>query len=162
MTVGGQCCGWCLLLRSAGHLQEAGHLEAALVRGLVELVEEEEEHDGVHADPPDEGARVVAVDEEELEGVHHDRDELEHLQAGQVLLPPEEALELRSHGGEQVVRVHDDVHEGVEQAEEGAVAAGRELDAEPHGHRHAAVVDDVQRGHLARLLAQNEEHLKGR
>lgn len=53
------------LPRPAGDLQEARHLELefALVGGLVELVEEEEEHDGVHADPPDKGARVVAVDE---------------------------------------------------------------------------------------------------
>lgn len=159
-SVGQVSVGGGLLLRAAGYLQEAGHLEATLVRGLVELVEEEQEHDGVHADPPDEGAWVVAVDEEQLEGVDHDGDELEHLQRGQVLLPPEEALELGSHGGEQVVRVHDDVHEGVEQAEEGAVAAGGELDAEPHRHRHAAVVDHVQGGHLAGLLSQNEEHLR--
>lgn len=46
-----------------------------------------------------------------------------HLQAGQVFLPPQEALVLRSHGGKQVVRVHDDVHERVQQPEERAVAA---------------------------------------
>lgn len=38
---------------------------------VVEVFEEEEEHDGVHADPPDEGAGVVAVDEQQLERVHH-------------------------------------------------------------------------------------------
>lgn len=114
----------------------------------------------MHADPPDEGFRVVAVDEEQLEGVHHDGDELDHLERGQVLLPPQVLLELRSHCGEQVVRVHDDVHEGVQQAEERAVAARSELHAEPDGHGHAAVVDDVQRGHLARLFPQHKEHLK--
>lgn len=149
-----------LLLVVGAHLQEAGHLEAALVGALVELVEQEEEHDGVHADPPDERARVVAVDEEQLEGVYHDGDKLQHLQAGQVLLPPEEPLELGAHGGKQVVRVHDNVHKGVEQAEKGAVAAGRELDAEPHGHGHATVVDDVQSGHLAGLLAEHKEYLE--
>lgn len=85
--------------------------------------------------------------------MHHDGDELDHLQRSQVLLPPEVLLELRSHRGEQVVRVHDDVHKGIKQAEEGAVAARSKFDAEPHGHRHAAVVDDVQSGHLAGLLA---------
>lgn len=66
------------------------------VRALVELVEQEEEHDGVHSDPPDEGFRVVAVDEQQLEGVHHDGDKLDHLQTGEVLLPPEVLLELGS------------------------------------------------------------------
>lgn len=36
----------------------------SLVRLVVELLEQEEEHDGVHADPPDEGTGVVAVDEQ--------------------------------------------------------------------------------------------------
>lgn len=114
------------------------------VRVLVELVEQEEEHDGVHSDPPDERLRVVAVDEEQLERVHHDGHKLDlkgwnnprlestlqlalslwsyHLQGGEILLPPEVLLELGSEGGEQVVRVHHDVDEGVEQSEEGAVA----------------------------------------
>lgn len=43
---------------------------------LIEFFEKEEEHDGVHADPPDEGLWIVAVDEEKLECVQHDRDEL--------------------------------------------------------------------------------------
>lgn len=47
------------------------------VRVLVELVEQEEEHDGVHSDPPDERLRVVAVDEEQLERVHHDGHKLD-------------------------------------------------------------------------------------
>jgi hypothetical protein len=43
---------------------------------IVEFFEQEEEHDGVHADPPYEGFRVVAFGEEELESVEHDSDEL--------------------------------------------------------------------------------------
>lgn len=136
---GGRGCGFLLIASGLG----AGLVR--FVRVLVELVEQEEEHDGVHSDPPDERLRVVAVDEEQLERVHHDGDKLDHLQGGEVLLPPEVLLELGSEGGEQVVRVHHDVDEGVEQTEEGAVATGSELDAEPHGHGHASVVNDVQR-----------------
>ena len=99
---------------------------------LVELGEEEEEHDGVHSDPPDKRSRVVALDEEQLEGVGHDADELDHLQRGEMLLPPDVLLVLGAHGGDHVVEVHDDVHERVEQAKEGAVAAGGELDSKPH------------------------------
>lgn len=48
------------------------NLRPGLPVGLpVEVSEEEEEHDGVHADPPHEGLRVVAVDEEQLERVQH-------------------------------------------------------------------------------------------
>lgn len=48
-----------------------------LVAPLVEIGEEAEEEDAVAADPPDEGLRVVAVDEEQLECVHDDGDELD-------------------------------------------------------------------------------------
>lgn len=143
-----------------GFLLLAGSQGAGLVRfvrALVELVEQEEEHDGVHSDPPDERLRVVAVDEEQLERVHHDGDKLDHLQGGEVLLPPQVLLELGSEGREQVVRVHHDVDERVEQTEEGAVATGSELDAEPHGHGHASVVNDVQRRHLTSFFAHHEE-----
>lgn len=40
--------------------------------------------------------------------------ETHHLHVGDVLLPPQILLELRSHGRQQVVRVHDDVHERVD------------------------------------------------
>lgn len=39
---------------------------------LVELVEQEEEHNSVHADPPDKSFWIIAVNEEQLEGVNHD------------------------------------------------------------------------------------------
>lgn len=46
-----------------------------------------------------------------------------HLEHGQVFLPPQVLLHLWPDGGQHVVRVHNDVHERVEQTEERAVAA---------------------------------------
>lgn len=100
---------------------------------------------------------VAVVLEEQLEGVHHHKDELDHLQHGEVLLPPEVALDLGSHRCQHVVGVHDDVDEGVQEAEEGRVTAGSELDAPPDGDGHDAVVDHVQSGHLVVPLAHHEE-----
>ena len=51
-------------------------------------------------------------------------------------------------GGRQVVRVHDDVHEGVEDASEGDVPSGEEPHRRPHVQGHQKVVGDVQEGHL--------------
>lgn len=48
----------------------------SVIRLLVEFLEQEEEHNGVHADPPDEGFWIVAVDEEKLESVKHDEHKL--------------------------------------------------------------------------------------
>ena len=58
----------------------------------------------------------------------HDADELRNLELGEVLLPPDVALVLGPHGRYHVVQVHPHVHEGVQEPEEGAVAARRELE----------------------------------
>lgn len=45
-----------------------------------------------------------------------------HLQRCQVFLPPQESLILGSHCGEQIVCVHHNVHERVQQTEECTMA----------------------------------------
>ena len=47
-----------------------------LVTALVEIGKEAEKENSVTANPPNESLGVVAVDEEELEGVDHNSDEL--------------------------------------------------------------------------------------
>ena len=59
--------------------------------------------------------------------MNHDPNELNHLQGGHVLLPPDVLLVLWAHGGQHVVSVHEDVHESVEQTEEGGMTSGDEL-----------------------------------
>jgi len=86
--------------------------------------------------------------------------ETHHLQTGEVFLPPDELLVLGSERGDQVVTVHDNVHEGIEQSEEAAVAAGGELDSEPHRQGHHTVVNNVQGRDVVALFAHNEEELQ--
>lgn len=94
-----------------------------LVRRVVEVLEQEVEHHRVHSNPPDERLGIVAIDEEQLEGVHQYGHELGHLQDCQVFLPPEVRLDPWPECRQQVVRVHDDVHKCVQHAEEGTVTA---------------------------------------
>ena len=55
----------------------------------------------------------------------------------------------RSQGREQVVRVHDDVDQRVEEEEEGGVPAGHETHARPDRQRHDTMMDNVQQRHLS-------------
>lgn len=116
------------------HCHRPTHLSISLIE---EVLEQEEEHARVHSNPPDEGDWIVArIPDQQLEGVQHDGDELHHLEHGQVLLPPQIFLHLRSHRGQHVIRVHHDVNAGVDEAEERRVTARRELNAPPHTERH--------------------------
>uniref|UniRef100_A0A147BW06 Secreted protein n=1 Tax=Ixodes ricinus TaxID=34613 RepID=A0A147BW06_IXORI len=143
-----------------GRTSQGGPLEAlGKVGVLVEVPEEEPEHDGVEANPPHEAPRVVAVrPEQQLEGVHEDGDELHNLDGGHVLLPPEVLGHVGPDGRQAVVEVHQDVHEAIDEGEEGAVASRRELDPPPDAHGHHAMVDDVQRRDVSELLAQHKEY----
>ena len=55
-----------------------------------------------------------------------DDGELDHLHLGQVPLPPQVRLHVRTQGGEGIVRVHDNVDESVEQGAQGLMAARNE------------------------------------
>lgn len=79
------------------------------------------------------------------------------MQVGDVLLPPEILLHLWSEGRQEVVGVHDDVHKGVDPANEGAVAARIVLGGAPADHGHDCVMIDVQECHLAIVLTQHKE-----
>ncbi len=83
--------------------------------------------------------------------------ELRQLQHREVLLPPEVGPHGRAEGREEVVEVHDNMDEGVEEAAEGLVSAGREAGQLPGDEGHDGVVDDVQVGDVAVLLARHEE-----
>ena len=98
-----------------------------------------------------------AAVEEDLRRVHGHHNELNHLEQGQMLLPPQVLLEPWAERCQQVVRVHDDVDEGVKRAEERSVTTGNEFHPPPNSGWHDSVVDDVQGGDLIVLFAQHEE-----
>ena len=88
------------------------------------MAEEHQEHD--HEAGCDcglcDGVAAVVLEEQEA-AVADDNGKLDHLHLGQVPLPPEVRLHVRSKGCEGVVRVHDNVDEGVEQGAQGFMTA---------------------------------------
>ena len=78
----------------------------------------------------------------------------------QKLLSPDVLLEGWPEPSDEVVGVHDDVDEGVDQAEEGAVTSGQESNPQPDIDRHDRVMIDVQERDLAVLLASHKTELK--
>lgn len=53
------------------------YLEIWFVCGFVEFIEKEEEHNGMHADPPDKCTWIIAIDEKQLECMSHNEHELD-------------------------------------------------------------------------------------
>ncbi len=76
--------------------------------------------------------KFAIIIEDQLESMRHDADELDHLQGGHVLLPPDVFLILRTQSSHEIIEVHEHVYEDVEESEEGGVATGNESHAWPH------------------------------
>lgn len=80
------------------------------------------------------------------------------MQPGQILLPPQVLLVLRTHGGHHVVEVHDDVHERVEHTDQDSLLAEEVFQVEERPEGHCRMVIDMQERHLALIFTQYEKH----
>ena len=147
-----------------GHLQLArvgrlaGRLALHCVGLDVEGDEEPEEEEGAESLAHDEDGRKGALLQVEwLERVDQGDEELENLEAGQVLLPPEVLLDRGAEGAQAVVAVHDDVDHQVQVGDEAADWEECELDADPEADRNNSVVEDVEEADVGELLAEDEE-----
>lgn len=81
----------------------------AAVSFLIESHEEKEilnTSDGKHEGG---GDWIITLEDEGLEGVEEDKNKLDKLEGGEILLPPEILLNLRTTSSKQVVQVHDRV-----------------------------------------------------
>lgn len=72
---------------------------------------------------------------------------------GHVLLPPQVFLVLRAKSCYQIIRVHDDVYEGVQKADQSTLLAGKEFQVAPREYRRYRVVVHVQESHLVLFLS---------
>jgi len=92
-----------------------------LVRFIVEVAEEEVEHYGVYANPPNEDFWIIAIDEKQLESMDYHEDKLNHLQSSQIFLPPQIWSYLRPKRCQEIIEVHYDVYESVQTTREATV-----------------------------------------
>jgi len=130
---------------------------AAMVSPDIEVSKHGQEHDTMaENDEAVEGGKPT-VDEDGLEGVKTEGGELEHLELGQILLPPEILLNLGAEEREEVVEVHDGVDAHVEETTECCVTTTNVSDAPPSCERHDSMVDHVEGGQVAHFLSQHKK-----
>jgi len=113
------------------------------VRKEIEVGEKDKECNGVGYEDLWHNSWVVTLEVEGEEGVEENTDELDHLEAGEVLLPPEVRLHLGSKGREEVVEVHHGVHSRVEESSETSVTTSNKPGSHPSLKRHDAMVEDM-------------------
>lgn len=131
------------------------------VRPNIKFSEKVDEDDSLEHVYVKDGARNAAVRREEphVDGVDQQDHELGQLDQGDVLLPPEAGLHAGVLRRQEVVEVHDHVHEGVEEGQGVEVAPGAVEPAQDIAAQdHEDVVVDVEEGDLLVALPQDEEH----
>ena len=100
---------------------------------------------------------VAIVSEEQLEWVYHDQYELNHLQHSQIFLPPQVFLDLGTHCSQHIVCVHNNMHKGIKETEEGRMAARCEFNTPPNRYRHNAMMYNMQCRNLIITFAHHKE-----
>ena len=70
---------------------------------------------------------VAVLDEERLESVDDEDHKLDHLELGQVPLPPQVGLDTWPQGGQEVIRVHHHVDARVEKTTECCMTSSDKL-----------------------------------
>lgn len=90
-------------------------VEVALI---IEVTEEDDESDAVTKHQHVHVVGEVALCEQVVARVQKKHHELNQLQRGEVSLPPQVLLHVRAERSQAVVRIHHNVDEGVEQADE--------------------------------------------
>ncbi|CAN7998851.1 unnamed protein product, partial [Ixodes hexagonus] len=141
--------------RRAVALDDPNHV--GLVGPDVEAEELHEEDDalGQHEERQRRVGHAERVDQATVPHDHHD--ELDQLEPGEVLLPPEVLLDTGSQGGQEVVGVHHDVDAGVEHRFEAGDREPSVRDVEVGAEGHGHVVEDVQTADLVELLPKHKE-----
>lgn len=129
-------------------------MEIALV---VEVTEEEDEGDAVTKHNYVHRVWEVALCEQVVAGVKEEEQELQQLQRGEVSLPPKVLLHVRADRSQAVIRVHDDVNEGVYKADEERLSSSHILHSRPPVEDHGAMMVNMKKSQLTVLLPQDEE-----
>lgn len=129
-------------------------VEVALI---IEVTEEDDEGDTVAKHHHVHGVGEVALCEQVVACVQEEQQKLQQLQGREVSLPPQVLLHVRADGSQPVVRIHHDVDEGVDQADEERLSTSHILDSRPPVEDHGAVVVNMKESHLVALLPQDEE-----
>lgn len=125
---------------------------------LVEIGEQEVEHNGMSANKVSKTNWIVAIIlEEQLEGVYHYQNKLNHLQNSQIFLPPQIFLYFWAHGGKHIIGVHKNVYESVQESKEGRMTARCKLNTPPDRNWHDAMMNDMQCRDLIITFAHHKE-----
>lgn len=129
----------------------------ASISVVVEVSEEDDEGDSVADQSPlhPAGERTASV--EGVAGVADGHVELDHLNNGEVFLPPEVLLHLRSQCCQAIVTVHEDVDGRVDGCTKKCLSTRDPLDTDPPEDKHGAVMVDVEEADLVELLPQDEK-----
>jgi len=89
--------------------------------------------------------------------VDENADKLDHLESGQILLPPEKRLHLRPKSREEIVEVHHRVNASIEKSSKTSMTSTNKSDAPPGLKRHDTMVKNMEEGEMAKLLLQDKE-----
>jgi len=87
---------------------------------------------------------IITLNEERLHGMDEEYYELDHLELGQILLPPEVRLHLWTEGCQEVVEVHGNMDSAVQEPTKCGVTSANKFRTEPNGNWKPPMVNNMK------------------
>lgn len=89
-----------------------------------------------------------------------EQQKLYHLHLGDVFLPPNRSFDILVDCADQIVAVHDRMHQTIEHTDHRTVSGRQESNAYPNTQHHGTVMVHVQERYVCESFAHHEKHLK--
>lgn len=107
--------------------------------------------------------RVTAITLENYwHEMQHEQQKLYHLHLGDVLLPPNRSFHILVDRADQIVSVHDGVHQTVEHSDHRTVSGWQKSNANPYTQDHGTVMVHVQECDVRETFAHHKKYLKSK
>lgn len=105
--------------------------------------------------------RIIAVIlENDLHEMQDKQQKLNHLHLCDVFLPPNGSLDILVECADQIVAVHDGMHQTIEHTDHRTMPGRQKTYANPYAEHHGAVVIHMQKCYVCETFAHHKKYLK--
>lgn len=131
------------------------------IRVAIEITEHEQHEYVLYCHYESYQFRVAAVrDENHLHEMQTQQQELYHLHLCDVFLPPNRSLHILVDCADQIVAVHDGVHQTIEHTNHRTVSGRQKSNTNPNAENHGTVMIYMQECDVCESFAHHKKYLK--
>lgn len=133
------------------------------VRIAIEITEHEQHEYILYCHYECNQFRITAVGiEDDLHEMQTEQQKLYHLHLRDVFLPPNRSFDILVDGADQIVSVHNGMHQTIEHTDHRAMSGRQKSNTNPYTKDHCTMMIHMQEGDVCETFAYHKKYLKQR